>query len=70
MDALDAIGQLPLEFICPTEVTQELDEGAAQGYHCLRKILAAYDPERVTRQVLPSHAKVLLDVVLPARRAR
>jgi predicted nucleic acid-binding protein len=32
MDALDAIGRLPLEFICPTEVRDELDEGAAQGY--------------------------------------
>ena len=32
MDALDAIGQLPVEFLCPSEVRQELDEGAAQGY--------------------------------------
>ncbi len=32
MDALDVIGQLPLEFICPAEVMDELDEGAAQGY--------------------------------------
>ena len=32
MDALDAIGQLPIEFVCPSEVRQELDEGAAQGY--------------------------------------
>ena len=32
MDALDAIGQLPIEFICPVEVREELDEGAAQGY--------------------------------------
>ena len=31
MDALDAIGQLPVEFVCPSEVRQELDEGAAQG---------------------------------------
>jgi predicted nucleic acid-binding protein len=32
MDALDAIGQLPLEFICPVEVRDELDEGVVQGY--------------------------------------
>ena len=32
MDALDVIGQLSLEFICPGEVRDELDEGAAQGY--------------------------------------
>lgn len=32
MDAFDAIGHLPFEFICPAEVRDELDEGAAQGY--------------------------------------
>jgi predicted nucleic acid-binding protein len=32
MGALDVIGHLPLEFICPAEVKDELDEGAAQGY--------------------------------------
>ncbi len=32
MDALDTIGHLPFEFICPAEVRDELDEGAAQGY--------------------------------------
>jgi predicted nucleic acid-binding protein len=35
MDALDATGQLPLEFICPAEVREELDEGAAQGYELI-----------------------------------
>jgi predicted nucleic acid-binding protein len=30
MDALDVIGQLPLD--CPREVRDELDAGAAQGY--------------------------------------
>ena len=32
MDALDVIGHIPLKFICPAEVRDELDEGAAQGY--------------------------------------
>jgi predicted nucleic acid-binding protein len=32
MDALDVPGQLPYEFICPTEVREELDEGASLGY--------------------------------------
>jgi len=35
MDALDVIGQLPLEFLCPAEVKDELDEGAAQGYRLI-----------------------------------
>ena len=32
MDALDVPGQLPYEFICPSEVRDELDEGASLGY--------------------------------------
>jgi predicted nucleic acid-binding protein len=32
MDALDVPGQLPYEFICPSEVREELDEGASLGY--------------------------------------
>jgi predicted nucleic acid-binding protein len=32
MYALDAISLLPFEFICPVEVREELDQGAAQGY--------------------------------------
>jgi len=35
MDALDVIGRLPLEFICPSEVKDELDEGAAHGYQLI-----------------------------------
>jgi len=32
MEALDVPGQLPYEFICPSEVREELDEGASLGY--------------------------------------
>ncbi len=32
MDALDVIGKLPFEFICPQQVKDEIDEGVAQGY--------------------------------------
>ena len=32
MGALNIIGQLPFDFICPQQVRDELDEGAAQGY--------------------------------------
>lgn len=32
MDALEVIAGLPVEFICPQEVKDELDAGAAQGY--------------------------------------
>lgn len=35
MDALDVPGQLPYEFICPTEVREELDEGASLGYQTI-----------------------------------
>jgi uncharacterized protein len=35
MDALDLIGQLPIGFLCPTEVKDELDEGAALGYEVI-----------------------------------
>jgi hypothetical protein len=35
MDSLDVTGQLPLEFICPADVRDELDEGAAQGYQLI-----------------------------------
>lgn len=32
MGALDIIGQLPFDFVCPQQVKDELDEGAARGY--------------------------------------
>lgn len=32
MGALDIIGQLPFDFICPQQVKDELDEGATRGY--------------------------------------
>lgn len=32
LEALRKVAVLPLEFICPAEVRDELDEGAAQGY--------------------------------------
>jgi predicted nucleic acid-binding protein len=35
MDALDLPGQLPYEFICPSEVREELDEGANFGYQTI-----------------------------------
>ena len=35
MDALDLPGQLPYEFICPSEVRGELDEGARLGYQTI-----------------------------------
>jgi hypothetical protein len=31
-EALDIVGRLPIEFVCPAEVRQELDEGAASGH--------------------------------------
>lgn len=30
--ALDVVGRLPFEFVCPKAVRAELDEGAAKGY--------------------------------------
>lgn len=35
MDALDVPGQLPYEFICPSQVREELDEGASLGYQTI-----------------------------------
>jgi len=35
MDALDVLGQLPYEFICPSEVRDELYEGASLGYQTI-----------------------------------
>ena len=35
MQALDVVGMLPFEFICPPEVRAELDEGAAKGYQAI-----------------------------------
>lgn len=35
MGALDVAGQLPYEFICPSEVRDELDEGASLGYQTI-----------------------------------
>jgi len=32
IDALDPIGKLPYEFVCPEEVRAELDEGASVGH--------------------------------------
>lgn len=32
MGALDVIGKLPFEFICPQQVKDEIAEGVAQGY--------------------------------------
>jgi predicted nucleic acid-binding protein len=32
MGALDVIGQMPFEFICPEEIRKELDYGTAQGH--------------------------------------
>ena len=32
IDVLDRVGGLPYEFICPTEVRAELDEGESAGY--------------------------------------
>lgn len=31
-EALDLAGRLPLRFICPREVREELDAGTAEGY--------------------------------------
>jgi predicted nucleic acid-binding protein len=35
MDALDLPSQLPYEFICPSEVREELDEGISLGYQVI-----------------------------------
>ena len=35
MGGLDVTGQLPYEFICPSEVRAELDEGASLGYQAI-----------------------------------
>ena len=35
MGALDVPGQLPYEFICPSQVREELDEGASLGYQTI-----------------------------------
>ena len=35
MDALDVAGQLPYQFICPSQVRGELDEGASLGYETI-----------------------------------
>jgi predicted nucleic acid-binding protein len=35
MDALDVPGHLPYEFICPSQVRDELDEGASLGYQTI-----------------------------------
>ncbi len=33
MQALDAVGKLPFEFVCPVEVEAEILAGANQGYN-------------------------------------
>ena len=38
MDALDVPGQLPYEFICPSQVREELDEGASLGYPAIEPV--------------------------------
>lgn len=35
MDALDVPSQLPYEFICPSQVREELEEGASLGYQAI-----------------------------------
>jgi predicted nucleic acid-binding protein len=35
MDALNVPGQLPYEFICPSEVRAELDQGTSHGYQTI-----------------------------------
>ena len=35
-NALEVVGQLPFQFICPTAVRAELDTGVAQGYPDIR----------------------------------
>ena len=48
MEALDVPGQLPHEFICPTEVREELDEGARLGYQTITPVWLTVIPLRAS----------------------
>jgi len=67
--ALDVIGRLPVEFLCPREVRQELDEGAAAGHlqivpTWLHVVSLARSPHPISRAALDLGEAAVIELAL------
>jgi predicted nucleic acid-binding protein len=68
-EALDLIGRLSFQFVCPGEVRQELDEGARLGYPrvdpgWLRTITLNVPPHPVSRATLDLGEAAVIELAL------
>ncbi len=68
-EALDLIGQLSIEFLCPSEVRQELEEGAASGHlpimpDWLQVVSLQRPPHPVSRATLDLGEAAVIELAL------
>jgi predicted nucleic acid-binding protein len=74
-EVLDVIGTLPLEFVCPPEVRQELDDGAAKGYLDVRPpwlmvVALAAGPNPIAQAALDVGEAAVLQLAIEQKISR